>query len=128
MSHGSLESWLYSENQSLDIMQRLNIMFDVACGLEYLHHGNSTPIVYCDLKSSNVLLDDDMVGHVSDFGISKLLGDDRSVAYTITMATIGYIAPGDDDEYNIFLIHSLLIKKFLFCIHFSFLLNKNWQL
>ncbi|XP_031131847.1 probable LRR receptor-like serine/threonine-protein kinase At3g47570 [Ipomoea triloba] len=93
MPHGSLDNWLYSENQSLNIMQRLNIMIDVACGLEYLHYGNSIPVVHCDLKPSNVLLDEDMVGHVSDFGISKLLGDDRSIAYTCTMATIGYIAP-----------------------------------
>ncbi|XP_019158547.1 PREDICTED: receptor kinase-like protein Xa21 [Ipomoea nil] len=93
MPHGSLDNWLYYENQSLDIMQRLNIMIDVACGLEYLHYGNNIPVVHCDLKPSNVLLDEDMVGHVSDFGISKLLGDDRSIAYTCTMATTGYIAP-----------------------------------
>ncbi|XP_031116735.1 probable LRR receptor-like serine/threonine-protein kinase At3g47570 [Ipomoea triloba] len=93
MSNGSLDSWLYSYQQSLHIMQRLNIMIDVACALEYLHHGYSSPIAHCDLKPTNVLIDEDMVGHVSDFGIAKLLGDDELVAYTITMATIGYIAP-----------------------------------
>ncbi|XP_031116740.1 LRR receptor-like serine/threonine-protein kinase EFR [Ipomoea triloba] len=93
MPNGSLDNWLYSDQQSLHIMQRLNIMIDVACALEYLHHGYSSPIAHCDLKPTNVLIDEDMVGHVSDFGIAKLLGDDESVAYTITMATIGYIAP-----------------------------------
>ncbi|XP_019154630.1 PREDICTED: receptor kinase-like protein Xa21 [Ipomoea nil] len=94
MPNGSLDSWLYSDDrQSLHIMQRLNIMIDVASALEYLHHGYSSPIAHCDLKPTNVLIDEDMVGHVSDFGIAKLLGDDESVAYTITMATIGYIAP-----------------------------------
>ncbi|MBA0576981.1 hypothetical protein Golob_024920, partial [Gossypium lobatum] len=73
MSNGSLDKWLYSNNHSLDILQRLNIMIDVASALEYLHHGNATPVVHCDLKPSNVLLDEDMVAHLSDFGIAKLL-------------------------------------------------------
>ncbi|XP_031100196.1 LRR receptor-like serine/threonine-protein kinase EFR isoform X1 [Ipomoea triloba] len=93
MPNGSLDNWLYSNEQSLDIMQRLNIMIDVACALEYLHHDCAISIVHCDLKPSNVLIDDDMVGHVSDFGISKLLGHDESIVYTMTLAAIGYIAP-----------------------------------
>ncbi|KAF3622352.1 putative LRR receptor-like serine/threonine-protein kinase GSO2-like [Capsicum annuum] len=68
-------------------------MIDVACALEYLHHGCSSPVIHCDLKPSNVLLDEDMVAHLSDFGISKLLGEDESDLYTKTVATLGYIAP-----------------------------------
>ncbi|XP_073277232.1 uncharacterized protein [Primulina huaijiensis] len=93
MPNGSLEQWLYSENNFLDIVQRLNIMIDVACALEYLHHGYSIPIIHCDLKPSNVLLDDDMVAHLSDFGVAKLLSDGVSVTLTRTFATLGYIAP-----------------------------------
>ncbi|XP_073044004.1 uncharacterized protein [Primulina eburnea] len=93
MPNGSLEQWLYSENKFLDIVQRLNIMIDVACALEYLHHGYSIPIVHCDLKPSNVLLDDDMVAHLSDFGVAKLLSDGVSITLTKTLATLGYIAP-----------------------------------
>ncbi|KAL2501012.1 putative LRR receptor-like serine/threonine-protein kinase [Forsythia ovata] len=93
MSNGSLEKWLYSDDCLLDILQRINIMIAVACALEYLHYGYSTYIVHCDLKPSNVLLDEDMVAHLSDFGIAKLLGEGESNAHTITIGTLGYIAP-----------------------------------
>ncbi|PHU18961.1 hypothetical protein BC332_10112 [Capsicum chinense] len=93
MPNGSLEKYLYSHNYFLDIRQRLTIMIDVACALEYLHHGCSSAVIHCDLKPSNVLLDEDMVSHLSDFGISKLLGVGESDLYTKTLATFGYIAP-----------------------------------
>ncbi|XP_060188887.1 receptor kinase-like protein Xa21 isoform X2 [Lycium barbarum] len=93
MPHGRLDKWLYSHNYFLDIRQRRRIMIDVACGLEYLHHGYSSLVIHCDLKPSNVLLDENMVAHLSDFGISKLLGDDESDLYTKILATLGYIAP-----------------------------------
>ncbi|KAL8048935.1 hypothetical protein ABFX02_07G100300 [Erythranthe guttata] len=93
MPNGNLDKWLYSHNYCLDLIQRLNIMIDVACALEYLHHGYSILIVHCDLKPSNVLLDEEMVAHVSDFGIAKLIGEGESIVHTNTLATIGYIAP-----------------------------------
>ncbi|KAI3466146.1 hypothetical protein Pfo_022809 [Paulownia fortunei] len=64
MTKGSVEKWLYSHNYCLDVEQRLNIMIDVASALEYLLHGYSTTIVHCDLKPSNVLLDEEMIAHV----------------------------------------------------------------
>ena len=69
-------------------------MVDVASALEYLHHGYDTPVVHCDVKPSNVLLDEDLVAHVSDFGITKLLDEGDSMIHTMTLATIGYMAPG----------------------------------
>ncbi|KAM3238956.1 hypothetical protein P3L10_013989 [Capsicum annuum] len=90
MPNGSLEKHLYSHNYFLDIMQRLNIMIDVACALEYLHHGCSLPVIQ---MPSNVLLYEDMVAHLRDFDISKLLGEDESDLYTKTLTTLGYIAP-----------------------------------
>ena len=95
MPNGSLEKWLYSDDYCLNMIERLDIMIDVASALEYLHYDYSTPIVHSDLKPSNVLLDEDMVGHVSDFGIAKLLGNGDSTVLTNTLATIGYIAPGE---------------------------------
>ncbi|GAY66916.1 hypothetical protein CUMW_252600 [Citrus unshiu] len=95
MPNGSLEKWLYSYNYFFDILERLNIMIDVGSALEYPHHGHSSaPIIHCDLKPTNILLDENMVAHVSDFGISKLLGEGEDfVTQTMTMATIGYMAP-----------------------------------
>ena len=68
MSNGSLEQWLHpkiGEKQSkrLGFNQRLNMAINVAYALEYLYHYCQPPIVYCDLKPSNVLLDKDMVAH-----------------------------------------------------------------
>lgn len=96
MPNGSLENWLCSNQYSfLNLLQRLDIMIDVASALDYLHNGYFTPVVHCDLKPSNVLLDEDMVAHVSDFGIAKLLGMDKNMTQTQTFATIGYMAPGE---------------------------------
>ncbi|RAL49707.1 hypothetical protein DM860_001998 [Cuscuta australis] len=93
MPNGSLEKWLYGSNCLLDMAQRLNVMIDVACALEYLHHDCQVPIVHCDLKPSNVLLDEKMVAHVTDFGIAKLMYHDDNVAFTTTLPSLGYIAP-----------------------------------
>ncbi|XP_048446239.1 receptor kinase-like protein Xa21 isoform X2 [Pyrus x bretschneideri] len=93
MPNGSLENWLYSPNRSMNILQRLDIMKDVAFALEYLHHGYSIPIVHCDVKPSNILLDEDMVAHVADFGIARLISSGDSMTETMTLATVGYMAP-----------------------------------
>ncbi|GFQ03477.1 LRR receptor-like serine/threonine-protein kinase gso1 [Phtheirospermum japonicum] len=93
MPCGSLEKWLYSHNHFLDAAQRISIMIDVACALEYLHEGYSSPVIHCDLKPSNILLDEDMTAHLCDFGVAKLLGDGESIVQTMTLATLSYIAP-----------------------------------
>ncbi|XP_027184002.1 receptor kinase-like protein Xa21 [Coffea eugenioides] len=93
MPNGSLEKWLYSHNHYLNLIERMSIMIDVANGLEYLHHGYTTPVVHCDIKPSNILLDEGMVAHVSDFGLSKLLSQEDCNLHTKTLATLGYIAP-----------------------------------
>jgi LRR receptor-like serine/threonine-protein kinase FLS2 len=94
MSNGSLERWLYSYNYCLNLLQRVNIMVDVASALDYLHHCLSESVVHCDLKPTNILLDEDMVAHVGDFGIAKILAENKDATQTKTLGTLGYIAPG----------------------------------
>ena len=70
-------------------------MIDIALALEYLHHGHTPPVVHFDLKPNNVLLDEDMIAHLGDFGIAKLLDEEDLMIQTMTLATIGYMSPGD---------------------------------
>ncbi|KAK9230370.1 hypothetical protein WN944_023337 [Citrus x changshan-huyou] len=103
MQCGSLEDWLHPANDevgNLNLILRLNIVIEVACVIEYLHHHCQQPIVHGDLKPSNVLLDHDMVAHVSDFGLARFLPDHSFLiapegqSSSIGMkGTVGYIAP-----------------------------------
>ncbi|XP_023895006.2 receptor kinase-like protein Xa21 [Quercus suber] len=122
MSNGSLEKWLYSHNYCLNLVQRVSIMVDVALALDYLHNGQSEPVVHCDLKPNNILLDEDMVAHVGDFGIAKILIENKDVTQTKTLGTIGYIAPefgfegrvstkSDIYSYGIILLEMITRKK-----------------
>jgi len=105
MKNGSLEQWLHPKilnkehPTTLDFGHRLNIIIDVASALHYLHQECENCVVHCDLKPSNVLLDDDMVAHVSDFGIARLVlatgGTSHKNTSTIGLkGTIGYAPPG----------------------------------
>ncbi|WMV23721.1 hypothetical protein MTR67_017106 [Solanum verrucosum] len=122
MPNGSLENWLYKEDRHLNLHQTVTVMLDAAMAVEYLHHGHVTPIVHCDLKPANVLLDEDMVAHVGDFGISKILAISKFMAYTETLGTLGYIAPeygsegivsasGDVYSYGIMLMEVLTKRR-----------------
>ncbi|XP_059627991.1 probable LRR receptor-like serine/threonine-protein kinase At3g47570 [Cornus florida] len=105
MVNGSLEEWLHpnqregpeiDEPRKLNLLQRLNIAIDVACALDYLHNQCQTPIVHCDLKPSNVLLDTEMTGHVGDFGLARFLPEaihSFSTSSIGVRGTIGYTAP-----------------------------------
>ncbi|KAL7193779.1 hypothetical protein ACSBR2_025412 [Camellia fascicularis] len=114
--------WLYSHNSCLNLLQRIGIMIDVALALEYLYYGQLEPVVHCDLKPSNVLLDEDMVAHVADFGIAKILAENKTAIQTRTLGTIGYIAPeygsegrvstnGDIYSYGVMLLETFTRKK-----------------
>jgi hypothetical protein len=122
MSNGSLEDWLHPINQTkkLTFFQRLNIAIDVACALDYLHNSCETPIVHCDIKPSNVLLDNDMVAHVGDFGLATFLFEEssdspkNSIMSARLKGSIGYIPPG------IFFPKKLLLPPVSYIIKYSF--------
>ncbi|KAM3714410.1 hypothetical protein ACB098_01G332300 [Castanea mollissima] len=82
MSNGSLERHLYPSHgvkHGLDLIQLVSICSDVAEGVAYLHHHSPTKVVHCDLKPSNILLDDDLTTLVINFGIARLVkGGDES--------------------------------------------------
>lgn len=93
-------------SHGLDLAQLVSICSDVAEGMAYLHHHSPVKVVHCDLKPSNILLDEDMTALVTDFGIARLVkgGDDESesvndsVSFSSThgllCGSVGYIAPG----------------------------------
>ncbi|KAJ1295507.1 hypothetical protein BS78_01G229400 [Paspalum vaginatum] len=105
MPNGNLHEWLHlhpereGEKKLLDLFQRICIAIDVASALDYLHHHDPLPVIHCDLKPTNVLLDNDMVAQVCDFGLARFLHEDsgdileQSTSWAAIRGTIGYIAP-----------------------------------
>ncbi|KAK4586836.1 hypothetical protein RGQ29_023842 [Quercus rubra] len=97
MPLGSLEDHLHDlppDKEPLDWNTRMKIAAGAAKGLEYLHDKANPPVIYRDLKSSNILLDEGFHPKLSDFGLAKLgpVGDKTHVS-TRVMGTYGYCAP-----------------------------------
>jgi len=103
MPNGSLDTWLHHKGDEeapkrLRLSQRISIAVNVADALDYLHHECGRPTVHCDLKPSNILLDDDMNALLGDFGIARFYQGPQStwagsVSSIGVKGTIGYIPP-----------------------------------
>ncbi|KAL5990460.1 hypothetical protein ACLOJK_011362 [Asimina triloba] len=94
MERGSLCSILGSEERAaeLDWGKRMKIIKGVAHAVAYMHHSRSPPIVHRDLSSNNILLDQELEAHVSDFGTARLIKPDSS-NWSALAGTCGYVAP-----------------------------------
>ncbi|KAK1417801.1 hypothetical protein QVD17_26935 [Tagetes erecta] len=94
-SRGSLDRHLNSPH--LTWSQRLKICLDAAKGLSYLHDPRETHqrLIHCDVKSANILLDDQWNAKVSDFGLSIMApaNEQQSIIVTAAAGTPGYCDP-----------------------------------
>ncbi|KAE8712207.1 putative receptor protein kinase TMK1 [Hibiscus syriacus] len=97
MSQGDLSKhlfhWKSLKLEPLSWRRRLSIALDVARGMEYLHNLARQTFIHRDLKSSNILLDDNFRAKVSDFGLVKLAPDGEKSMATRLAGTFGYLAP-----------------------------------
>ncbi|XP_038714447.1 LEAF RUST 10 DISEASE-RESISTANCE LOCUS RECEPTOR-LIKE PROTEIN KINASE-like 2.4 isoform X2 [Tripterygium wilfordii] len=96
MPNGSLDKYILSREGhiSLSWKKMYEISLGIARGIEYLHRGCDMQILHFDIKPHNILLDENFVPKISDFGLAKLYStDDSIVSVTAARGTIGYIAP-----------------------------------
>ncbi|XVF83228.1 hypothetical protein PTKIN_Ptkin16aG0117400 [Pterospermum kingtungense] len=96
MPNGSLDRILFAKENKITLswQKKFDIVLGVARGIEYLHRGCDMQILHFDIKPHNILLDENLVPKVSDFGLAKLYSvDDSIVSFTAARGTIGYIAP-----------------------------------
>ncbi|XP_024517011.1 probable LRR receptor-like serine/threonine-protein kinase At1g56140 [Selaginella moellendorffii] len=94
MRNGSLDHFLHGSRGFLTWNQRRKIAIDTAFGLAYLHDESKHRIIHCDLKPPNILLDDDLMPRIADFGMARLYEEGKShVTATKMGGTIGYLAP-----------------------------------
>ncbi|XP_058724608.1 LEAF RUST 10 DISEASE-RESISTANCE LOCUS RECEPTOR-LIKE PROTEIN KINASE-like 2.1 isoform X2 [Vicia villosa] len=96
MPNGSLDKYISSKENAISLTynQMYEISLGVARGISYLHQGCDMQILHFDIKPHNILLDENFISKVSDFGLARLYPNDISiVTLTAARGTIGYMAP-----------------------------------
>ncbi|XP_004298577.1 PREDICTED: probable receptor-like protein kinase At5g39030 [Fragaria vesca subsp. vesca] len=96
MPNGSLDRYIYSKEESIPLSYKkiYEIAVGVAQGIEYLHQGCEMQILHFDIKPHNILLDENFVPKISDFGLAKLYPANNSIVSSMAArGTMGYIAP-----------------------------------
>ncbi|KAJ3689282.1 hypothetical protein LUZ61_018446 [Rhynchospora tenuis] len=95
ISNGTVYHYIHDKNFEVPIPsdERLRIAAESADALAYMHSSASPPILHGDVKSANILLDDNLVAKVSDFGASKLAPNNEAEIATLVQGTIGYLDP-----------------------------------
>ncbi|VFQ84145.1 unnamed protein product [Cuscuta campestris] len=96
VNNGNLEQWLHGgmrQHGTITWEARMKVLLGTAKALAYLHEAIEPKVVHRDIKSSNILIDDNFNSKVSDFGLAKLLDSGESHITTRVMGTFGYVAP-----------------------------------
>ncbi|BAF03743.2 Os01g0114400 [Oryza sativa Japonica Group] len=94
MPRGSLNKYIFSSERSFSWDKLNEIALGIARGINYLHQGCEMQILHFDIKPDNILLDDNFVSKVADFGLAKLYPREKSfVSDRALRGTVGYMAP-----------------------------------
>ncbi|KAL3675219.1 hypothetical protein R1sor_025167 [Riccia sorocarpa] len=134
MPNGTLTEHLHgdrAQTNPLTWIQRLEIALNAAQGLEYLHTFCNPPIIHRDIKPSNILLDNNLMAKVADFGMSKSAPEESKTGFsTAVKGTFGYLDPeylsgwrlttkSDVYSFGVILLELITGRKPTSLIHFA---------